>query len=130
MTTMPPLTLRQGLLIVDAVNGLGAAERTAKARLLEREVAAVIALGSPEIWAAEGRALLDMIAAWTTGRRLVVVDAAERFWTCTEGGYEEGLREVGLLSEGASAPVLSRRRRFRTTRRRCDSRRSDHAPPR
>ncbi|YCK39824.1 hypothetical protein ACNF49_38915 [Actinomadura sp. ATCC 39365] len=103
---MPPLTLRQGLMIVDAVNGLGAAERTAKARLLARGVAQVIALGSPETWAAEGRVLLDMIEAWSVDRRLMVVDAAERFWTCTEGGYEEGLREVGLLSEGASGPAL------------------------
>ncbi|MGV9304227.1 hypothetical protein ACWDLG_12710 [Nonomuraea sp. NPDC003727] len=98
-TALPPLTLRQALLIVDAVNGLDSTDRLARTRLLAREVAAVIALGAPEIWAADGRALLRMIEAWTTCRRLAVMDAAERFWACSEGGYEEGLRAVGLLPE-------------------------------
>ncbi|MET9338889.1 hypothetical protein [Nonomuraea sp. NPDC003804] len=99
MTAPPPLTLRQALLIVDAVNGLYSTDRLARTRLLAREVAAVIELGAPEIWAADGLALLCMIEAWTTCRRLAVMDAAERFWACAEGGYEEGLRAVGLLPE-------------------------------
>ncbi|MEV4221965.1 hypothetical protein [Nonomuraea sp. NPDC049725] len=94
---MPSLTLRQALLIVDAVNGLGSTGRLARARLLAREVAAVIALGAPEVWADDGRALLGLIETWTTGERLAVIDAAERFWASAEGGYEEGLRAAGLL---------------------------------
>ncbi|MFI7470163.1 hypothetical protein [Nonomuraea sp. NPDC049646] len=97
MTALPPLSLRQALLIVDAVNGLPSVDRLTRERLLAQEVAAVIALGAPEVWAADGAALLDMIEAWTTGQSLAVIDAAERFWACTEGGYEQGLRAVGLL---------------------------------
>lgn len=99
MTAIPPLTLRQALLLVDAVNGLPAIDRPARARLLAREVATVIGMGAPELWAGDGHALLIMIEAWTADRRLAVIDAAERFWACSEGGYEEGLRAVGLLPE-------------------------------
>ncbi|MFD1929885.1 hypothetical protein ACFSKW_00195 [Nonomuraea mangrovi] len=81
------------------MNGLYVTDRLAKTQQLAQEVAAVIALGTPEIWAADGRALLCMIDAWTTCQRLAVIDAAERFWSCSEGGYEEGLRAAGLLPE-------------------------------
>lgn len=99
MTAMPLLTLRQALLIVDAVNGMDSADRLANTRLLAQEVEAVIALGAEAAWAEEGRALLDVIKAWTTCQCLAVIAAAERFWACSEGGYEEGLRTVGLLPE-------------------------------
>ncbi|MFI7108131.1 TetR family transcriptional regulator [Nonomuraea sp. NPDC050227] len=98
MTAIPSLTLRQALLVVDAVNGMHSTDRLADTRLLAQEVEAVIALGAAAVWAEEGRALLDMIKAWTTRERLAVIAAAERFWACSEGGYEEGLRAVGLLS--------------------------------
>ncbi|MFI6600229.1 hypothetical protein ACIBHX_28630 [Nonomuraea sp. NPDC050536] len=94
---MPTLTLKQALLIVDAVNGLYFAGRQAKAHLLAPEVATVIAMGAPEVWVSDGRALLRMIETWTIDQRLSVIDAAELFWSLPAGGYQEGLRMAGLL---------------------------------
>lgn len=94
------LTLKQALLIVDAVNGLYLGDQFAKAHRLADEVAKLIVMGSPEIWVADGRTLLRMINRWNVGQRLAVIDAAERFWALsdeTAGRYEDDLRKVGLL---------------------------------
>lgn len=94
------LTLRQALLIVDAVNGLDSADQLVEARHLAAEIAKLITMGSSEVWLTEGRTLLGMIRGWTSGQRLAVIDAAERFWALPEdiaGPYEDDLRKVGLL---------------------------------
>ncbi|WP_214318107.1 hypothetical protein [Nonomuraea sediminis] len=95
---MSSLTLKQALLLVDAVNGLRADDRRLQAALLPAEVAKVTAMGDPDRWAVAGLALLEMIDTWSVSRRIEMIEAAEQFWTLCDANDEDGLRRVGLLA--------------------------------
>lgn len=95
-----PLTLAEGCLLVDCLNGSLMDARTAG--LLWANIEDGIKYdGLDEKWELDGKAFVDKLRGLTTFQCMALIDAAERFWCLptAERGIEEGVRKCFNISD-------------------------------
>jgi len=93
------LDAAEGMFLCDMLNAAHVDNQLLLVRHLAHEVEDSLADGLAEKWGVDGAALVKTVAGWTTGQRLAVVDAVERFWRAApHADHEAALRTAGLLA--------------------------------